>query len=169
MMRLIPIQTTEEIQDLANLADEIWHEYFPCILTAAQIDYMVEKFQSVSALTAQIASGYQYQILYQDEKPAGYFGVCLQKDGSLFLSKLYLKQAFRGKGLARIEFEAVCQIARKQNASSVWLTVNKYNAQAIAVYKHFGMKCIRSQVTEIGNGFVMDDHVFSLDLTEKCL
>ncbi|MCC8110883.1 MAG: GNAT family N-acetyltransferase [Ruminococcus sp.] len=99
-----------------------------------------------------------------NENPVGYFGVCLQKDGSLFLSKLYLKKEFRGKGLARIEFNAVLQIAKTQKAPIVWLTVNKHNMQAIAIYKHFGINCIRSQITNIGNSFFMDDYVFSLIL-----
>ena len=34
----------QELQQLAALADEIWHEYFPCILSEGQIDYMVEQF-----------------------------------------------------------------------------------------------------------------------------
>jgi len=58
MKKFLPIQTPEQIQILANLASEIWHEYFPCILPSEQIDYMINKFQSFSALTEQIVSGY---------------------------------------------------------------------------------------------------------------
>ena len=32
------------------------------------------------------------------------------------------------------------------------------------VYEAFGMKAIREQVTDIGNGFVMDDYVYSIDI-----
>ncbi|MGN1403881.1 MAG: GNAT family N-acetyltransferase [Ruminococcus sp.] len=166
MYAFVSVQAPDMIQKLAALANEIWHEYFPCLLTEAQIDYMVEKFQSEEALTKQIAEGYQYYIFpYQDE-PAGYFGVCPQSDGSLFLSKLYLKQAYRGKGLASVLFREVQDIARASGASSVWLTVNKHNDQAIAVYRHFGMEIIRSQVTDIGSGFVMDDYVFSVPVRQ---
>ena len=44
----------DEIKELAQLAGEIWHEYWPCILTEAQINYMVEKFQSEKAIIEQI-------------------------------------------------------------------------------------------------------------------
>lgn len=160
MYAFVSVQSPDAIQKLAALANEIWHEYFPCLLTEAQIDYMVGKFQSEEALTKQIAEGYQYCIFLHQNQPAGYFGVCPQLDGSLFLSKLYLKQAYRGKGLASVLFQEVQRIARTCGASSIWLTVNKHNDQAIAVYKHFGMNVIRSQVTDIGSGFVMDDYVF---------
>lgn len=158
----VPVRTAEEIETLAALAYEIWHEYFPCLLTNAQLDYMVEKFQSQKALEQQLREGYQYRILFFEDKPAGYFGVCLKPDGSLFLSKLYLKREYRGKGLATVQFQEVQYLAEQEGASSIWLTVNKHNDQAIAVYRHFGMQIIRSEVTDIGSGFVMDDYVFSI-------
>lgn len=46
----------------------------------------------------------------------------------------------------------------------VWLTVNKHNDPAIEVYRHWEMKIIRSEVTDIGNGYVMDDYVFGAEL-----
>jgi RimJ/RimL family protein N-acetyltransferase len=43
--------------------------------------------------------------------------------------------------------------------NTVYLTVNKYNERAIAVYKKIGFKTIDSPKTDIGNGFFMDDYV----------
>ena len=42
-MELIKVKN-EDIKDLAKLTNEIWHEYWPCILSEKQINYMVEKF-----------------------------------------------------------------------------------------------------------------------------
>lgn len=164
MPNFIHVVCEADIQGLAELASEIWHEFFPCILTVAQIDYMVEKFQSVPALQQQIAEGYQYYVLEQNGEKAGYFGVCQKPDSSLFLSKLYVKKSFRGQGLSRIAFEKICQIAKQLCSHSIWLTVNKYNTHAIQVYQRFGMQKIRSEVTDIGGGFVVDDDVYSLSL-----
>lgn len=158
------VETPEEIRALAAMTSEIWHEYFPCILTPEQIDYMVDKFQSQGALTEQIANGYIYEVMEIGGERAGYLGVHMEPDGSLFLSKLYLKKAYRGKGYASVEFKEAQRLAKSHGASSIWLTVNKHNTQAIAVYEHFGMENIRAQVTDIGGGFVMDDFVFSLSL-----
>lgn len=36
-----------EINTLAALASEIWHEFFPGIISAGQVDYMVEKFSTL--------------------------------------------------------------------------------------------------------------------------
>ena len=42
--------TDDQLRRIAAIADSIWHEYFPCILTEGQIDYMVEKFCSFNAM-----------------------------------------------------------------------------------------------------------------------
>ena len=45
---------------MAQLADEIWHEHYQNILSPEQIDYMVERYQSVQAITEQLEQGYHY-------------------------------------------------------------------------------------------------------------
>ena len=44
---------------------------------------------------------------------------------------------------------------------SVYLTVNKHNDRAVAVYKKIGFELTDSVVTDIGSGFVMDDYIFT--------
>ena len=43
-MNFLNIKTDEEVKQLAQLTSEIWHEYWPVILSDEQIDYMVDKF-----------------------------------------------------------------------------------------------------------------------------
>lgn len=150
----------EDISYLADLADEIWHEFFTCILSRAQIDYMVGKFQSESAMRAQLEDGYEYFFIQSEGKTVGYIGL-RDEGGKIFLSKLYLKKDFRGRGLASVAFAFIERLCRERGASELYLTVNRHNEGAIAVYKAKGMNIIREQVSDIGNGFVMDDYVFS--------
>lgn len=49
-MEIKVCETEEQVRSLAELASEIWHEYFVSIISKEQIDYMVEKFQSYEAL-----------------------------------------------------------------------------------------------------------------------
>lgn len=56
-----PVETTEDIERLAALASEIWHEYWPAIIGVAQTDYMVEQFQSEDAIRRDMAEhSYEY-------------------------------------------------------------------------------------------------------------
>ena len=49
-----------DIQALAEKANEIWHEYFIPIIGLEQVEYMIDKYQSVKGLTQQINEGYSY-------------------------------------------------------------------------------------------------------------
>ena len=153
-----------EVSSLAGLAKQIWKQHFPSIIGDKQVDYMVENFQSEKAIKSQINDGYTYYFLTVGGKNIGYFGIQPKDDGSLFLSKLYIKVSHRGNGYARKAFEFIKGIAKEQELNSIWLTVNKHNDNTIAIYKKFGMEITRQQVTDIGNGFVMDDYIFLYSL-----
>lgn len=164
----VEVKTDAQICAAAALADEIWHEWFPAILSAEQIDYMVEKFQSAEAMTKQIASeGYRYFFLLRDGVKVGYTAIRREDDGRLFLSKLYIKKEYRGNGYARETFEFLKNYCRGNGLNAIWLTVNKYNSASISVYEKCGFRRIGDGVTDIGNGFVMDDYYFQLDVQQE--
>lgn len=153
--------TKEKIKQLADTADEIWHEYFTCILSESQIDYMVDRFQSEKAVTEQIANkNYSYFLVRLGGIIIGYVGISPEEETKkLFLSKFYLKKSARGRGYASQMFSFIFDIAKSRGLTSVYLTVNKHNDHSIAVYEHMGFCKVKAQVTDIGNGFVMDDFV----------
>ena len=149
----------EDVSRLAEMADEVWHEYFPSILSAAQIDYMVEKFQSAAALADQMKNqGYEYYFIEKDGQAVGYTGIRVDGD-KLFLSKLYLLKAFRGKGYASRAFDFLSEQCRLRNLRAIWLTVNRGNEHSIAVYRKKGFEVVRVEKADIGQGFVMDDYI----------
>lgn len=155
--------SANEIDTLAALANEIWHEFFPVILSEEQINYMVEKFQSAPAMREQLAAGYLYYFVRGDGELLGYIGIHPEED-LLFLSKLYLKKQARGHGFGRRMIDFVAQQARAMGKSGVYLTVNRSNAGSIAVYHATGFETVRTQDADIGNGFVMDDYVMQLSV-----
>lgn len=162
--QMVEVKTKDQIERTAAIADEIWHEWFPRILSAEQIDYMVEKFQSAEAMTKQITEeNYRYFIIRKGDSCIGYTAV--KPDGnSLFLSKIYIKKEFRGNGYSKEVFEFLKNICREEGFTSIWLTVNKHNESSIAVYKKIGFELFGEDVTDIGNGYVMDDYFFRLKI-----
>ena len=158
----IPVKTPEQIRTLAALADEVWHEFFVCILTPQQIDYMVDRFQSEHALTDQIGNQhYEYYLLRKDGVNIGYTGI-KPENGKLFLSKLYILKAYRGQGNASPAFEFLRNVCRERGLGAVWLTVNRHNEHSVAVYRKKGFETVRTQIADIGNGFVMDDFIMEM-------
>lgn len=158
------ISGDSDIRQTAQMAQEIWNEAFRGIITQEQINYMVDKYQSYHAMKDQIENqGYTYFIISKDGKDAGYCGVQVKEDNSLYLSKMYLLKEARGKRLFEQMTNHLVKLCRDKGISRIWLTVNKHNDRAIAAYIKNGYKNIRSQTTDIGNGFVMDDYVFELN------
>ena len=71
----------------------------------------------------------------------------------------------RGKGLGRAGIEFVENYAREHGFNSICLTVNKYNMTSVYVYNNLGFQKIDDVVTDIGNGFVMDDYIMEKTLS----
>lgn len=165
-LQFIPIVTDEQINTLAFMADTVWHEWFSSILSAEQIDYMVKKFQSFAPLKKQIQQqGYEYYFLNAGGINAGYIGIHVEEEQKkLFLSKIYILKSFRGKRYASEAFEFLEGICQGMGFRAIWLTVNKHNDNAIRVYTRKGFQMIRSEVTDIGSGFVMDDYVMEKEI-----
>lgn len=166
-MNFIQIKTDEQLLELSALASEIWHEYWTAILSPEQIDYMLEKFQSFSAIKKQIEEErYIYYVLKDSENLIGYFGVSI-KDDYLFLSKIYIKKDFRGVGCGKSAFNKIKQISMQYSKKSIKLTVNKHNYNTIKAYEKWGFKNIDAVVSDIGSGFVMDDFIMEYKLQKN--
>lgn len=160
-MEFIPIRTEAGIASLAELADEIWHEYWPELIGADQTDYMVDLFQSPEALTTSIhEDGYVYWLLRDGGDTVGYVGVHPEEDtGKLFISKVYLLANARGKGYATRVIAYLNSFSLVNGLKAMYLTVNKGNDMAIRAYKAKGFETVDKVVSDIGNGFVMDDYI----------
>lgn len=160
-LKFIPVATDEQIRHVARIADEIWHEYWPGMLSYAQVDYMVEKFQSAEAITTDIhENGYEYWLLENEGRFVGYTGGREEDDTKrFFISKVYLYAHERGKGFASRVIEFYENICRTRGLGSMYLTVNKYNELGLRAYIAKGFVVTESSVVSIGQGFVMDDFI----------
>lgn len=166
-LEIIAAETEEDIQNIAYLADEIWHEYFPFILSEEQINYMIDKFQSVHAMRNQIwQEGYMYYKILSENKLIGYFAIREDtEDSALFLSKLYLHKSCRGKGYGSNVFQHLKDYCINKKIHRIWLTVNKYNESTINAYIKRGFVQTDTRVLDIGNGYIMDDYIMEWVIT----
>lgn len=169
--QFVKVSSDAQLTLLSQMANEVWHQHFASILAPEQIDYMVEKFQSYPAMKHQIEEeGYEYYLFREEddgiyEGHHGYMGFRVQDD-ALFLSKLYLLQAYRGRGISSRALELLISTAQNRGCRKIWLTVNRFNAHTIEVYRHWGFQTVREQCADIGQGFVMDDYIMELPVPD---
>lgn len=167
MPDIIAVTEPSDVDLVEMLAKETWTQHYVPIIGQAQVDYMLDKFQSAPAITSQISDGYEYYLVRENGRAAGYFAIVpARRDGQAQLSKLYVRHGMRGGGIGRSIMRFVEKRCHEIGAKEVWLTVNKHNEDSIAFYLRVGFTNAGSIVQDIGNGFVMDDFRMVKKLSE---
>lgn len=155
--------TSSDLLVIEELAKTIWREHYTPIIGSNQVEYMLANFQSVAAMQEQIYNGYNYYLMISCGEPVGYLATRKDAD-ALFLSKIYLLKAHRGKGIARKAMDFVVSETILAGLGLIRLTVNKNNTGSIHAYKKMGFQNMESVVTKIGEGYVMDDFVMEMEI-----
>lgn len=164
------VRTPGQIAVVAQLAHEIWIEHYTPIIGRDQVDYMLANFQSEAAIAAQLAEGYEYFLLgfSAHGSTTHWAGYCAAQpqplQRRLFVSKLYVSAAVRGRGLGRAGIDHLLHLARERALDVLWLTVNKHNP-TLQQYLRWGFINVGAVVADIGGGYVMDD--FKLEMPVK--
>ncbi len=131
------IEDKKAIKKLSAFASKIVKKHFDPLVGKKQNDYMINIFQSVSAITKQIKKGNRYYFVLQNQENIGFMAF-YSKNGKMYLSKFYVDSEYRGKGIASKMFKFVKQETIKENLSKIFLNVNKNNTEVIQIYEHFG-------------------------------
>ena len=158
--------TEADLPTVRALAHATWPATFGDILAPAQIAYMLERMYSPAALREQVRERGHAFLLARDDAGAPRAYVSYELDyrpGVTKIHKLYvLPEGHRG-GTGRALVEAVAETARAAGQQALRLDVNRDNP-AVGFYERLGFAKVDEVVTEIGEGYVMDDFVFEKDL-----
>ena len=158
-----------DIPVIQRLADRIWREHYPGIITMAQIDYMLERMYAAAVIEEEMLQrGYRYVLAYEQSRPVGFVAYRFDEhERSIKISKLYLLPALHGRGVGQQLLGQVRGDASRLGARTLELFVNKGNTKAIAAYERFGFVRAGDVVTDIGGGFVMDDFRMEMELPQN--
>ncbi|MBP5313628.1 MAG: GNAT family N-acetyltransferase [Eggerthellaceae bacterium] len=174
----VPVKTDADKQKLADIAGRIWREYWPPRIGEAQTEYMIENFQSLSAIRRDMSleeNPYEYWFIVECDCDIDAKMCCIEdsrcrivgytgghdepQTKRFFISKVYLFAEERGKGYASKTMAFYERLCKQRGFVGMYLTVNKYNELGVRAYKGKGFVVIDSIVKDIGDGFVMDDYV----------
>lgn len=162
-MNLREVVSEADVHRVVKVAEVVWREANTAFCSEEQVEYMIEQFQSYSAVMGQLMQGYRYFVIEQDGDILAYFGVQPQGD-RLFLSKFYILKQNRGRGIFSMGLNFMSALCREQGLRAIYLTVNRNNTHAYEVYLHKNFKVIDQAVADIGCGFVMDDYIMELEI-----
>lgn len=159
--------TLTDIELLRSLALQIWTECYPGIISTEQIDYMLNLMYAQPVIEKEISTGVYWNILEDNSVPLGFLAFTNDGKKNIKLNKLYVQADRHGKGLGQIALKYVVDFAEQNGFRNVYLTVNKKNIRAIKSYERNGFILTESIVSDIGNGYVMDDFVYKYSIGNK--
>ncbi len=154
----------EDLNEVWRLAQLIWHAVYPDIISVAQIDYMLKERYAPAVLLNDLARGVHMSLIREGPDNIGFIAWEALPDGVAFLHKLYVLPARHGCGVGAQALRWVAEQARTAGMTCVSLRVNRKNLKAIRAYLREGFLFEQDVCTEIGEGYVMDDHVMTRPL-----
>jgi ribosomal protein S18 acetylase RimI-like enzyme len=166
-VQIKPVTTESEINTVAGLAKIIWNDHYIPIIGKDQVSYMLGKYQTPKAINAQINDElYEYFLIMADWRPVGYIGI-IPRHNELFLSKFYILDSERGKGIGHAGMEFLISRCKARGTDFITLTVNKNNLSAILAYEKMGFEKYGEVESDIGAGYVMDDYLMRLRINPR--
>lgn len=157
--------TWVDISVIQAIAQATWPVCYAGIISPTQIAYMLDLMYGTPALESQFGpKGHRFLTAEQEGVPVGFAGFEHGYQGGqrTRLHKLYVLPGVKGSGVGHALLKAALTEARKQGDAAMELNVNKRNP-AKQFYERHGFAVERDEVLDIGNGYVMDDHVMVLE------
>jgi GNAT superfamily N-acetyltransferase len=156
--------TADDIDAVSTLARIVWQATYPALISQAQIDAMLADRYAPERIREQLDDPrHAWRVARQSHALVGFAHAMLDKSGCK-LDKLYVHPTQQRRGIGAALLQEIAGWARVQQAGRLWLQVNRGNTRAIRAYEKYGFHIVESCVFDIGNGFVMDDHVMERPL-----
>jgi GNAT superfamily N-acetyltransferase len=151
--------TDDEVDAVSALARVVWKATYPALIPQAQIDAMLADRYAPERMREQLDDPrHAWRVARQAGAVVG-FAHAVRDDAGCKLDKLYVHPGHQRRGVGALLLAAIEDWARAQGAQRLRLQVNRGNARAIRAYAKYGFHVVESRVFDIGDGFVMDDHV----------
>lgn len=157
------VTTKTQLEDMSELATKILKAYYDPIVGEEINGAMLKSFQSVEGINKEIEEGGEYYFVTHEGARIGFVAVEPKKE-YYYLSKFYLLEEYRGKGLASQMFSFVKEKALKSGYDKIILNVNAANADTIARYKHFGFVVKKDIQRQVGEDMYVHDYVMQNDI-----
>ncbi|MCY3022525.1 MAG: GNAT family N-acetyltransferase [Planctomycetota bacterium] len=160
--------TASDIPAIQALARKIWYACYTEMISLEQIEYMLKRMYSTEAIEKELAAGVFWELASYRGETVGYVSCEFDKQTrEVTLHKMYLLRELQGKGFGQQLLEQVKRRARELEAETITLRVNRHNEKAIKAYQRAGFAIARTNVADIGGGFVMDDYILTCTLSQN--
>lgn len=166
---MITIQkaSPEDIDTIRSIACATWPVAYGNILSARQIEYMLDLFYSPSSLKMQMTEkGHHFILALKENKlPVGFagYGSHLENQAIFHLHKLYVLPGEQKSHAGSALLQFIEDKLRREGAAEIQLNVNRFNPARI-FYEKRGFVILHTEDIDIGQGYYMNDYVMGKKL-----
>jgi len=148
----------KDIPLIRDLSTRIWPQTYATILSAEQIEYMMDLMYSEAALLNQMKEKHEFIIVNDGVEPVGFASFSLSEPGIYKLHKIYVMPQNQGKGTGKFVINEIIKAIIRKGGKGLQLNVNRNN-KAKDFYEKLGFTVIKEEDIDIGSGYFMNDFV----------
>ncbi len=163
----ISVARSDQLPIIASLAHDIWHRYYPSIISGAQIEYMLRQRYSREALAERFsARGSVLLIAWLGPLAVGFACLSVAEEAldEASLDAFYLHPDHHRRGFGTLFMEQVVGHLDGQPRKTLVLYVNRKNITAINFYFRVGFTLRSAVDVDLGHGFIGSDFVMERPL-----
>lgn len=159
----IKLFENRDLSTLLSVGKASFSAAYAQVLSADQIDFMLQKSYTETGILKAIAGGQVFYLLLEQGHIKGFMAVQDQAQKDLLrIEKLYLLPETQGKGYGRLLIEYAIELAQSLGLDKLELNVNRKN-KAYFFYLKLGFEKIAS-VDIPYYGFILDDYIMQRSL-----
>ncbi|MDI5950415.1 GNAT family N-acetyltransferase [Flavobacterium yafengii] len=159
-MLLLAEAAIEDFKTIREIAYKSWPSTYGSILSKEQIDYMLDLFYSEETLLENLnQKGHRFLLVNEGEVCLGFasYEHNYLNQNCTRLHKIYLLPEAQGKGAGKLLIDAVENLAKENQSTTISLNVNKFN-KAISFYKKTGFEVVSEEEILLEHGYKMEDY-----------
>ncbi len=153
----------DELPEIERIAYQTWPDTYGNILSAEQLEYMLNRFYNVETLHERLEAGSLFHIIRENDSILGFSEIrCNEKEKLCKLHKLYVLPETQGKSIGKLLLNHAFELAQQAGQKGIFLNVNRFN-KAKSFYEKLGFALVAEEDVDIGQGFYMNDYVMQLN------
>jgi len=151
-------ETSEEkIEIIIDLANKIWLETYPSIISLDQINFMLYNMYNKDVILNEIKNGVKWYFIKENSN-IGFISYSLNDSNFIKIMKFYILTEYQQKGIGKKVFSLIKDMAKNKRFDKIILNVNRFNTNAIQAYSSWGFK-IKESVDIIYARYILNDYI----------
>lgn len=152
-----------DIPFVQEIAYKTWPIVYGKLLGSKQVEYMLDKFYSSTALDEQMKNQHYFFLALKNFSSVGFASFSNVQKATSKLQKIYVLPAEQKTGIGLALLNTIETVAKSMGAMKLQLNVNRQN-KAKTFYEKQGFTVLKEEDIDIGSNYFMNDYVMEKDL-----